>query len=136
MKILQGEIQLNMEDNYTASTRVELLPPSPITGRDGCTFIYDGVELVNNFIVDAREVPFDINHKSELAPQGTDVPAVAWLKSIEFVDNKIYSNVAWNSWGEYRLEDKDYNSIRSKNPAILTNESEPRLFTRNKMRGL
>ncbi len=93
-------------NEYTAPTRIKLLTPSPIIGRNGRQYSFNVEEVLTNFEKNKLEIPIDINHSTELkAPKGEEAPALAWVKSLEAdIDGSIWGNVEWNNTQDWRLK--------------------------------
>lgn len=65
-------------------TKIRILPPSPFKGKNGRTYNYDPDEVILNFENNKAEIPFDINHATEIkAPKGEEAPAYAWGATLE-----------------------------------------------------
>ncbi len=94
---------------------IELIPGGQIIGgRDGRTFINDMPdEVVDALLVDAKDIPLDWEHSTELcAPEGKPAPAAAWIKDLEVRDGgAIWGRVEWTEKGRASVAGKEYRYI-------------------------
>lgn len=94
---------------------IRLLPTGPvISGRDGRTWrMDDPAALIAAFNSDARDIPLDFEHSTELqAPQGLPAPAAAWIKELRVdADGGISGRADWTESGRNAVESKEYRYI-------------------------
>lgn len=112
------EIKLNAENGNTPPEQIQLLPKSPVTGRDGRKFKYKPETVLEGFKQHAQKLPIDLDHESEL---GGKTAASGWIKSLEAKEDGIYGNVKWNKKGKQLLEDEEYSYL---SPAFFTNDDK------------
>jgi phage I-like protein len=101
-------------DVETVPEWVQLFPKGPvITARDGRTWtLPDPHALVAAFTANQADLPFDINHATELkAPKGEDAPAQGWIKALEIRDGLVWARVEWNEAGRLVVLSKAYRYV-------------------------
>lgn len=97
-----------------------LIPPGPrSTGRDGRAWNNrDPAGIVRFYKARALDVPFDIEHATELkAPKGEAAPAMAWVKGMEArADGSVWGTLEWTPKGTEMVMNREY---RYYSPAII-----------------
>lgn len=97
---------------------VQVLPLGPqIVARDGRRFtLGDAAALVANLRAKTADLPFDIEHASEIrAPKGEDAPAQGWARDYELRDDGVWAKVDWTPAGGRKVADREYRYV---SPAI------------------
>lgn len=85
-----------------------------IVARDGRKFgMYDAAALVAAFAMYGQDLPFDIEHASELlAPMGQPAPAVGWITGLTVnEDGSVSASVDWTDEGAALIESKKYRYV-------------------------
>lgn len=107
-----------------APDEVQLFPP-PIAGRivarDGRVFkLSDPNAVVKAFIDNGQEIPFDLEHASELkAPIGEPAPAVGWITSMFVRAGTVFAKVSWSTSGAALLRESAYRYV---SPAFVLDQ--------------
>lgn len=101
-----------------------------IVARDGRKFgLYDAAALVAAFAEYGQDLPFDIEHASELkAPMGEPAPAQGWITGLAVnADGSVSASVDWTDEGAALIELKKYRYVspafkldRSIDPPAIT----------------
>lgn len=120
---------INFEWDTTADVPewVMLLPPGPeIKGRDGRTWLLpDPQEAVNAFHAGNIDLPFDIEHSTELKGRnGEPAPAVGWIKGMEVRDAAVWGRVEWTDDGRTQIGKKAYRYV---SPVFLFEKQSNRI---------
>ena len=108
------DLALNFElsDSGKAPDELPLIPAGSFSGRDGRTWHNsDPVAVINETRRVGRDVPFDIEHATELkGPKGEPAPAQAWIRvdQLEVRDGIVWGRVEWNDHGRQLVESKAY----------------------------
>ncbi len=81
-----------------------------IKARDGRKFKLTSVDkFVADFNAEAHDVPFDLEHASELlAPEGKPAPAVGWITQLENRNGAVWGAVDWTTEGASIVQTKKY----------------------------
>ena len=105
-------------------TELMLVPPGVvITGRDGRSWNNANPQgIVDYFVKRGVDLPFDVEHASELkAPQGEPAPAAAWVKGLEVREGgAIYGRIEWTPKGRNMVLNREY---RYYSPVFLYDKS-------------
>lgn len=102
-------------DVLAAPDWVQLFPAGPeIKARDARRWtLPDPQVLVTAFAANQADLPFDIEHATEIkAPKGEDAPAQGWIKEMQVrADRTVWARVEWNAAGAARLTGKEYRYV-------------------------
>lgn len=112
----QDRVALNFEFSPGAHVPdwIELLPSGPeIKGRDGRAWRMDDPQaIIKAFHADAKDLPVDIEHATELkAPKGDSAPAVGWIKALEVRSGGVWGRVEWTNNGGFTVSGRQYRYI-------------------------
>lgn len=109
---LNFELPQNMSG---APEWIQLLPGgTALVGRDGRSWInIDPTGLVAEFIADAKDMPLDWEHATELkAPKGEEAPAAGWFKELQVRDDgSVWGRIEWTDKGREAVASKSYRYI-------------------------
>ncbi len=93
-------------------TELMLIPPGElIQGRDGRAWSNKTPQgIVDYFTVHGTDLPFDVEHATELkAPKGEPAPAAAWIKGLEVREGgAIYGRIEWTPKGRAMVMNREY----------------------------
>lgn len=86
-----------------------MLPIGPFKGRDGRSWITNEPEAVIAASLQYSEVPFDMEHATELkGPQGDPAPAYGWITDLKINGDQIWARVEWTPEGAALIQGKKY----------------------------
>lgn len=96
--------------DYLVPSKIQLLPPSGFTSRDGHgPYVYTFKELQTAFMDKKQELPIDLDHQILRAKEGLNGRACSWIKAIEQdVNGVVLSLVEWAQVEHYLVESKAY----------------------------
>lgn len=98
-------------DNGTVPTRINLLPPSGFTGRDGRgPFNYEFTALLAAFSANGMPVSLDYDHQSETASDKSGpVPASGWVTALDYDPaTGVWATVEWTADASARIAAREY----------------------------
>jgi len=120
----RGAIALNTIELQAAPGEapewIQLIPAGQAAGRDGRSWLNSQPEgILAAFTALARDLPFDIEHSSELkAPLGEPAPAVGWVTELAVRNGEIWGRVDWNPEGKKLIGERAYRYV---SPVIVYN---------------
>ena len=86
-----------------------MLPIGPFTGRDGRSWINNEPEAVISKSLQFSDVPFDMEHSTELkGTKGDPAPAYGWIDDMKIQGDQVWAHVAWNAEGAELILGKKY----------------------------
>ncbi|HAT5012299.1 TPA: peptidase [Serratia marcescens] len=86
-----------------------MLPIGPFTGRDGRSWINNEPEAVISKSLQFSDVPFDMEHSTELkGTKGDPAPAYGWIDDLKIQGDQVWAHVAWNAEGAELILGKKY----------------------------
>ena len=114
MALADDCIALNYQLTVTGEPPLELMlipPGENIEGRDGRAWHNTTPQgIVDYFTVRGVDLPFDVEHATELkAPQGEPAPAAAWIKGLEVREGgAVYGRIEWTPKGRDMVMNREY----------------------------
>ena len=123
--IVRGVVcQIVATSGAPAPEWVQLFPaPDAVTkkiaARDGRVFkLSDPAAFVASFNAAKHDVPFDLEHASEIkAPNGDPAPASGWITELQDRGGEVWARVEWTSEGAETVQSRKY---RYASPAFNT----------------
>ncbi|MFP7605180.1 phage protease [Serratia quinivorans] len=86
-----------------------MLPIGPFEGRDGRSWINNEPETVISKSLQFSDVPFDMEHATELkGPKGDAAPAYGWIDDLKIQGDQVWAHVSWNAEGADLIQGKKY----------------------------
>lgn len=99
-----------------------------IAARDGRVFkLSDPSAFVASFNAQKHDVPFDLEHASEIkAPNGDPAPASGWITELQERGGEVWARVEWTSDGAEAVQSRKY---RYASPAFNTDRKSGEITT-------
>jgi phage I-like protein len=100
-------------DGSGVPARIQLLPPSGFTGRDGRgPYTYDADSVLAAFSSYGMPLPMDYEHQSLTAIDKTDpTPASGWINSLSADETGVYGDVEWTERASGFIAAREYRFI-------------------------
>lgn len=130
--IIERDIELVIVANRVAipaeaPSRILIIPGGEVETKRG-PFTMDRAaadRIIAAFTAHGVDVPIDREHATigrEFAPPDGSAPAMAWIKSMEFVEGEgLYANVEWTPKGEDHVKNREYRYL---SPTIQHRKSD------------
>ncbi|MFG6728550.1 phage protease [Burkholderia pseudomallei] len=94
-------------------SRIQLLPPSGFTGRDGRgPYTYDAQTLLNAFAAYGMPLPMDYEHQSiDAIDKTSPTPASGWITALHADASGVWGDVEWTTQAADYIGAKEYRFI-------------------------